>query len=132
MQYQHTDKDLIKITQNDKDYSIQNFRGTNKEYSLICKNRKIIIPKQLEKQIVEWYHNTLCRPVGILTELSISQHFYWKNLRKIVHEICNKCKTCQFLKRNKKHYKKLPPKRSRNYSMGHCMCRSNWKIPIHS
>ena len=33
---------------------------------------------------------------------------YWKNLHQIVHEICTKCKTCQFLKRNKKQYGKFP------------------------
>ena len=44
------------------------------------------------------------------TELSISSLLFWMNLRKIVHEICTTCKTCQFLKRNKKQYRKLPPK----------------------
>ena len=34
----------------------------------------------------------------------------WKNLSETVHEICTKCKTCQFLKRNKNQYRKLPPK----------------------
>ena len=110
MRNQQKDKELIKIAQNNKDYSIQNFHGADKKYSLICKNRKIVIPKQLEKQVVEWYHNALCHPGETRTELSISQHFYWKNLRKTVHEICTKCKTCQFLKRNKKQYGKLPPK----------------------
>ena len=49
MQYQQKDKKLIKITQNNKDNSIQNFHGADKKYSLICKNHKILIPKQLEK-----------------------------------------------------------------------------------
>ena len=44
------------------------------------------------------------------TELSIAHHFYWKNSRKTVHEVCSKCKACQFLKSNKKVYGKLPPK----------------------
>ena len=70
-----------------------------------------MIPKQLEKQVVEWYHNALCHPRDTCTELgSISQHFYWKNLLKIENEICTKCKTCQFLERNKKQYRELPPK----------------------
>ena len=38
------------------------------------------------------------------------QHFCWKNVRKSVLEICTKCKTCQFLKRNKKQYGKIPLK----------------------
>ena len=63
-----------------------------------------MIPKQLEKHIIEWYYNALCHPGKTHTELSISQHFYWKNLRKTIYNIC------QFLKRNKKQYVKLPPK----------------------
>ena len=101
---------MIEIAQTDKDNSIQNFRGTDKKYSLICKNFRIVTPKQLEKQVVEWHHNALCHPGETRTELNIAQHFYWKNLRKIVHEICTKCKLCQFLKRIKKQYRKLPPK----------------------
>ena len=46
----------------------------------------------------------------VTPELSISQYFYWKNLRKTVHEICTECKTYQFLKRNEKQYRKLPSK----------------------
>ena len=94
MQYQQKDKELIKIAQTNKDYSIQNFHRADKKYSLICKNRKIVIPKQLEKQVMEWYHNVLCHRGETRIELNISQYFYWKNLRKTVHENCTKCKTC--------------------------------------
>ena len=59
---------------------------------------------------MEWYHNALCYPGETLTELSIARDFYWKNLCKTIHEVCSKCKGCQFLKRNKKQYGKLPPK----------------------
>ena len=60
--------------------------------------------------MVQWYHNALCHPGETCTELSIAQHFYPKNLRKIIHEVCSKCKACQFLTRNNKQYKKIPPK----------------------
>ena len=56
------------------------------------------------------YHQTLCHPGETRTELSITQHFYWKNLRKTVHDVCSKCDACQRLKRGKKKYGKLPPK----------------------
>ena len=69
-----------------------------------------MIPKTLEKLVVEWYDNVLCHPGETCTELSIAQHFYWKNLRKTVHEVCSKCKACQSLKRSKKQYGKLLPK----------------------
>ena len=87
-----------------------NFHGTNKKYSKICRNCKIVIPKQLEKQDVEWYHNASFCPGEICTELSISQHCYWKNLCKTVHRVCTKYNAWQFLKRNKKHYRKIPPR----------------------
>ena len=62
MQNQQKDKDLIKIAQTYKDYSILNFHEADKKYSFISKNCKIMIPKLLEKQVVEWYHNTLSHP----------------------------------------------------------------------
>ena len=99
----------MKRAQSNEDYSIQNFHGDNKKYSLICKNCKIVIPKQLEKKVVERHHNAF-HPGETRTELSISQYFYWKNLCKTVHKIYTKCKAYQFLKINKKRYRKLPPK----------------------
>ena len=112
MRYQQLDKPLIKLAKTDKNYSIKQFHGADKKYSLICRKHKIVIPKQLEKRVVEWYHHTLCHPGETRTELTISQHYYWKNLRKTVHEVCSKCDACQFLKRNKKQYGKLPPKKA--------------------
>ena len=60
-----------------------------------------MIPKLLEKQVVQWYQNALYHPEEIRTDLSIAQHFYWKDLRKTAHEVCSKCKVYQFLKRKK-------------------------------
>ena len=48
---QQKDKDLIKIAKTDKNYSIKQFHGTGKKYSLICLNNKIVIPKQLQRRI---------------------------------------------------------------------------------
>jgi len=112
IRYQQQDKNLIKIAKQNNDYSIKHFHGADKKYSLICRKHRIVIPKQLEKRVVEWYHHTLCHPGETRTELTIAQHFYWTNLRKTVHEVCSKCESCQFLKRNKKQYGKLPPKKA--------------------
>ena len=78
MQNQQIDKELIKIAQTNKDHSIQNFHGADRKYSLIFRNHKIVIPKQLENQVIEWYHNAFCHPGETRTVLSISQHCYWK------------------------------------------------------
>ena len=61
---------------------MKHFHGADKKYSLICRKHKIVIPKLLENQVVEWYYNVLYHPEEILTELSIAQCFYWRNLRK--------------------------------------------------
>ena len=65
-----------------------------------------MVPKQLDKQVVEWYHNALWHPRKTRTELSFSQHFYWKNLCKTVNEIFTK----HSFQKCKKQYGKLPPK----------------------
>ena len=110
MSFQQKDKELIKTAKKNKNFTINQFHGAGKNYSLICFNDKIVVPKQLQTRIVQWYHTVLCHPGETRTELTISQNFYWKNLRKTVHDVCSKCDACQFLKRNKKNYGKLPPK----------------------
>jgi hypothetical protein len=47
---------------------------------------KIIVPANLQKRIIEWYHNSL-RHLGITRTInSISQTFYWKEIRSQVEE----------------------------------------------
>ena len=110
MRYQQQDKSLIKLAKSNKNFKLKQFHGAGKKYSLICFNDRIVVPEPLQKRIVEWYHTTLCHPGETRTELTVSQHFYWKNLRKTVHDVCSKCDACQRLKRGKKAYGKLPPK----------------------
>jgi len=110
MHYQQNDKELIETAKKNNFFSIKQFHGAGKQYSLICFNNRIVIPKQLQKRILQWYHTKLCHPGETSTELTISQNFYWKNLRKTVHDVCSKRDACQFLKRSKTHYGKLPPK----------------------
>ena len=117
---QQKDKDLIKIAKTDKNYSIKQFHGAGKKYSLICLNNKIVITKQLQRYIVQWYHDTLSHPGETRIELTIAQHFYWKNLRKTVQDVCLTCDVCQHLKRNKKimgssHLNKQKPRRGKHY-----------------
>ena len=112
MQYQQNDKSFIDTTKSNTNYLIKHFHWADKKYSHICRKHKIFIPKLLEKQVVGWYHNILCHPGEACSELSIaSPTFLSQNLRKTVHEVCSECKACQFLKRNKKQYRKLPSSR---------------------
>ena len=101
MKSQQLDKTLIETAKLDKKYSIKHFHGADKKYSLICRNNKIVIPKDLQEPMVQWYHKYLSHPGTTRTELTIAQHFYWKGLRNTVHDVCSKCEACQFLKRRK-------------------------------
>ena len=71
-----------------------------------------MIPKQIQKTLVEWYHNLLCHPGETGTILTIGQHFHWKGLQKSVHDVCSKYHTYQFRKCNKRNYGKLPNKQA--------------------
>ena len=82
MSHQLKNKSLIKLIKNKvKYYSNKEFNETGKKYSPICYKDKIVIPKDLQKRVIEWYHHTLCNPGETRTELSIAQYFYWKGLR---------------------------------------------------
>ena len=75
MKSQQQDKTLIETAKLDKKYSIKHFHGADKKYSLICRNNKIVIPKDLQEPMVQWYHKYLSHPGTMRTELTISQHF---------------------------------------------------------
>ena len=107
---QQTDKQLLQKARTHSDYSLRSFRGGGKIRQLICKKDKIVVPEELQKRMVQWYHEYLCHPGETRTELTINQHFTWTGLRKTVHEICSKCDQCQRTKRTKKKYGKLPEK----------------------
>ena len=113
MCYQQHDKNLIKLLKNIMIILLSIFCGSDKEHSLFCRNHRIVIPKQAEKCIGEWCHHMLYH-LGeeTHTELTLAQHFYWKNLRRTVLEVCSKCESCQFMKGNKKQYSKVPPKKA--------------------
>ena len=53
MQYQQNNKPLIETAKLNKDYSVKHFDGVDEIYSLICRKHKIVIPKLLEKEVVE-------------------------------------------------------------------------------
>ena len=116
MQYQQKDKPLIETAKSNKDYSIKHFHGVYKIYSLMYRKHNIVIPKLLGKQVVEWYHNVLCYPGEVCTELSIAQHFYWKILRKNVYNVCSKCKASQTIQ-------KSTTEGGRKQTSGYIMCR---------
>ena len=107
---QQTDADLLRKARDDPAYVLHSFRGGGRLHQLICKDGKIVVPKNLQERMVQWYHEYLCHPGETRTEITINQHFTWKGLRKTVHKICSSCDQCQRTKRTKKKYGKLPEK----------------------
>ena len=59
---QETDAKLQQKLVSHKDYTLDTFRGGDKDHRLICQNNKICLPKALQKKTVEWYHEILCHP----------------------------------------------------------------------
>jgi hypothetical protein len=58
-------------------YQIKNFHGGGGTRSLVCYKDKIVVPKKLQKHVVDWYHTVLCH-LGInRTEESVAQHLFW-------------------------------------------------------
>ena len=104
------DAKLLKKLRTKDNYVESTFRGGDKEHQLICSKGKIVIPKPLQKRLVDWYHEMLCHTGETRTEQTIRQHFAWKGLRTTVHKICKKCPTCQKAKITNRKYGKLPPK----------------------
>ena len=106
-------KSLIEIAkEKPNDYSIKRFHGDGKVHSLICGHGKIVIPKQIQKTHVEWYHNVQCHPGETRTELTICQNFYWNGPQKSLHDVCSKCRTRLSLKCGKRKFSKLSTKQA--------------------
>ena len=108
---QNQDEELLQHIRDQKPhYTVQVYRGGGKKTELITYKGKIVIPHTIQRRCVEWYHVNLCHPGENRTEQTIRQHFYWKNMRKDVEDICQKCPTCQLTKKKTIKYGHLPAK----------------------
>ena len=77
---------------------------------LICYNGKIVVPKLLQRHVIDWYHTVLCHPGINRTEETIAQHLWWPKMRDQITTFVQACPTCQKNKRKQKKYGHLPPK----------------------
>ena len=91
-------------------YLLKDFHGGGVTRQLVCYNEKIVVPTALQKQVIEWYHTTLCHPGINRTEESIGQHLHWPKMRSQITKHVQSCPTCQRNKRKVKKYGWLPPK----------------------
>ena len=71
--------------------------GEEKTRSLVCYNDKIVVPTQLQRHVIDWYHTVLCHPGINRTEETISQHLYWPKMRdQSITCFCNSVGTTIF------------------------------------
>ena len=110
--FQVKDEKLMKkLLSDDSRYTLTAFHGgEDQEIDLITRDEKIVIPEQLQRRVVEWYHTFLCHPGETRTEQTIRQHFTFKGLKPMVHDVCSKCSICQKSKKHTKKYGLLPEK----------------------
>jgi hypothetical protein len=105
------DKTLMKALNLDKSlYHLHSFHGEGKTKDLISYKEKNVVPKKLQRHIVDWYHTVLCHPgITIRTEGTIGQHLWWPKMRQHITEYVQSCPICQKSKRKIKKYGLLPP-----------------------
>jgi hypothetical protein len=77
---------------------------------LVYRDSRLLIPKPLQQKIVTWFHHYLQHPGHTRLELTIASSMYWKSLRSDVRRHVKRCRPCQFGKKRKRLYGKLPSK----------------------
>ena len=73
---------LVTIKNGAKNYSLKEFHGGSRSSWLLCYKDRIVIPKGLQKWVVQWYHHTLCHPGTSRSEETISQHFLLEKYKR--------------------------------------------------
>ena len=97
-------------TQNHKHFALKPFHGGGTTTQLICYKDKIVVPKTLQNRVIDFYHTRLCHPGINRTEETISQYFYWQNMRNDITKAVSTCAICQKQKKQRKKYGHLPVK----------------------
>eukprot|EP00804_Cyclotella_cryptica_P015712 CCRYP_013381-RA/>CCRYP_013381-RA protein AED:0.60 eAED:-0.14 QI:0/0/0/1/0/0/2/0/736 len=77
---------------------------------LLCKDGKMIIPKDLQHRAVSWYHHYLQHPGHMRLEETLRAVMYWKGMHNTIRKYVKNCHACQVNKRHKHKYGKLPTK----------------------
>eukprot|EP00804_Cyclotella_cryptica_P009743 CCRYP_011229-RA/>CCRYP_011229-RA protein AED:0.34 eAED:0.17 QI:0/0/0/0.66/0/0/3/0/294 len=77
---------------------------------VLCKDDKLVIPKELQYRTVELYHHYLQHPGITRLEETILAAMYWIGMHRTVRAYIKRCQKCQVNKRHKHKYSKLPTK----------------------
>jgi hypothetical protein len=104
-------------------YSLQAFHGgKNSKFQLYAdKMGKVAIPKSLQKQCWQWYHDYLVHPGFDRTYQSIADAYTWVGMHGMTKEWCRSCDRCQRCKTTYRQYGLLPPKQAEEIPW-ECLC----------
>jgi hypothetical protein len=104
---QEKDKCLIKeLKKSDHKYELTKIERT----AVLTLNGKIFIPAAIRNSVIGWYHELLCHPGATRTKATIRSTMMWPGSTRNVQSFCKTCKLCQFNKKIRKQYGKLPVK----------------------
>ena len=62
---------------------------------VLCKDGKLVIPKDLQDQAVAWYHHYLQHPGSTRLEETLRSAMYWKGMQHTIRSHVKKCHSCQ-------------------------------------
>ena len=101
---------------------------------LWTKDGRIVIPKTLKEDVMQWYHETLQHPGQQRMYNTLRQQWYWRGMKKDIDNMVSKCAKFQkFKKTARKKYGKLPAKDSDLPPPFHTVCVDlvgPWKIEV--
>ena len=80
------------------------------DLEVLCHNGKMVVPKDLQRRAVLWYHHYLQHPGQQGLEETLRASVYWTNMRDTVRRYVRNCRTCQLNKASSRKYGHLPPK----------------------
>ena len=107
---QQKDKKLRTALRTSPSFVEKEFKFGDASYKLVVHNDKIVVPTNMQEKVVKYYHELLLHPGEQRTELTIGQHYYWKNMRDMVQTVCRACSICQLTKTKQAKYGLLPQK----------------------
>ena len=71
---------------------------------------QLVIPKSLQKKIIEWYHHFLLHPGASKMYNTIKQKLWWKGMSADIKRHVAACATCKKFKNSRTKHGKLPVK----------------------
>ena len=82
------DKAILKLCEEEK---FKTLLIENTE--VLCKDGKLVIPKSLQAQVVQWYHHYLQHPGHSRLEETLRTAMYWKSMRTTIRSHVKRCRS---------------------------------------